>query len=319
MLQQRIEIVRTFALSRVYFVASVIPIRKAMLKSFETIIGKYIWQGRLLRVALPEMKNQLLNGGLKLPCLETMNQSLMVSQCLRLIRSADIKSIAHLDFWMGSLFQNCAPHLGQGLVAKDTPEYFLKISESVALLMTSDVLNVQSLKKLNNRIIYRSFAEFPPPKIVEKNSMINYKLVWRKLWSVNFSMEETNTLYLLINNKLPVPERLFRIGVKYDPYCSHCPGLEIADIPHLFCSCIRTTDVWLWLRSRIINMFNMNQITDWELLNFVLPVISKENVVVWQALMFNDDIVKIDKFFGFLTYKYKQMQSSLGFFDWLAL
>ena len=316
-------------MAEVYFVASVIPIRKAMLKSFETIIGKYIWQGRLLRVALPEMKNQLLNGGLRLPCLETMNQSLMVSQCLRLIRSAGIKSIAHLDFWMGALFQDCAPHLGQGLMAKDTPEYFLKISESVALLMTSDVLTVQSLNRLNNRIIYRSFAEFPPPKIVEKNSMINYKLVWRKLWSVNFSMEETNTLYLLINNKLPIPERLFRIGVKNDPYCSHCPGLEIADIPHLFCSCIRTTDVWLWLRSRILKMFNMNQITDWELLNLVLPAIRKENVVVWvigvyvnyawQALMINDDIVKIDKFFGFLTFKYKQMQSSLGFVDWLAL
>ena len=167
-LQQRIEILRTFLLSRVYFVASVIPIRKAMLKSFETIIGKYIRQGRLLRVALSEMKNQLMNGGLRLPCLETMNQSLMVSQCLRLIRSADIKSIAHLDFWMGALFQDCAPHLGQGLMAKDTPEYFLKISESVALLMTSDVLTVQSLNRLNNRIIYRSFAEFPPPKIVEK-------------------------------------------------------------------------------------------------------------------------------------------------------
>ena len=76
-------------------------------------------------------------------------------------------------------------------------------------------------------------------------------------------------------------------------------------------------------------MFNMNQITDWELLNLVLPVIRKENVVVWvigvyvnyawQALMINDDIVKIDKFFGFLTFKYKQMQSSLGFVDWLAL
>ena len=74
------------------------------------------------------------------------------------------------------------PHLGQGLDARNTPEYFINMAENVAFLMTNEVLTVQSLSRLSNILIYRSLADFPAPKITE-DSTINYQIMWKRLYT----------------------------------------------------------------------------------------------------------------------------------------
>ena len=105
-----------FALSRVYYISSILPIKPHMVKKFESLIGKFIWQGsgRILRVALEELKNEHLAGGLNVPCLATMSNALLSSQCLRLLKSGDEKSIAHIDFWMGALMADIVSVMGLG-------------------------------------------------------------------------------------------------------------------------------------------------------------------------------------------------------------
>ena len=59
-LQQRVEAIRLFGLSRVYYVAAILPMKKEVVKKFESLMGKYLWNfsGRILRVAIEEMKNK---------------------------------------------------------------------------------------------------------------------------------------------------------------------------------------------------------------------------------------------------------------------
>ena len=84
-LQQRVEVIRVFALSRVYYISSILPIGSKMVKKFESLMGKFIWQrsGKVLRVALNELKNTHLSGGLQLPCLTTMSNALLSTQCVQ--------------------------------------------------------------------------------------------------------------------------------------------------------------------------------------------------------------------------------------------
>ena len=49
-----------------------------MVKKLEAEIGKFIWKGKILRVALDELKNDYFSGGLRLPCVGTMNDVLTV-------------------------------------------------------------------------------------------------------------------------------------------------------------------------------------------------------------------------------------------------
>ena len=113
-----------FALSRVYYISSILPIKPNMVKKFESLMGKFIWQGsgRILRVALEELKNEHLSGGLNLPCLATMSNALFSSQCLRLLKSGDEKAVAHLDFWMGALLADIVPVMGLAEQAMVTTE-----------------------------------------------------------------------------------------------------------------------------------------------------------------------------------------------------
>ena len=83
----------------------------------------------------------------------------------------------------------------------------------------------------------------------------------------------------------------------------------MADILHIFCSCVRTVDIWQWLRGRLLELANITQISDMELLNLALSAIRKEQAVVWvvgvyviyawRILMADDDIVVREKFLVF--------------------
>ena len=130
-------------------------------------------------------------------------------------------------------------------------------------------------------------------------------------------------MFLLIHNKLPVLERLFRIGVKQDPYCLHCAGAEVADLEHFFCACVRTRQCWSWVRLKILGLCDRGlQSSNWELLNLMLPSTQFEQAIVWLISNFvsyvwtvcynGDSAVKLDKFFGFLTFKYKMDKNTCG-------
>ena len=77
-----------FALSRVYCVAAILPIKPSMVKKFESLMGNFLWNfsGKILRIALDEIKNVKLAGGLNLPCLASMADSLLATQSIRMIR-----------------------------------------------------------------------------------------------------------------------------------------------------------------------------------------------------------------------------------------
>ena len=72
--------------------------------------------------------------------------------------------------------------------------------------------------------------------------------------STILTISARNVLYLRIHNKLPVRERLVRIGVAINSYCDVCPGAEICDISHYFCSCVRMAAVWQEVRAFLVGM-----------------------------------------------------------------
>ena len=308
-LQQRVEVIRVFALSRVYYISSILPIKSTMVKKFESLIGKFIWQGsgRILRVAIGELKNDQLSGGLNLPCIATMSDSLLTSQCVRLLRSGDSKAIAHLDYWIGPLVADIIPGLGLGIEADVVHEYFEKIADCLGLIMMSEILTAGTVSTVKNKIIYKDLASFPTPK-VELGAAHEYKLSWRRLHSSTADSEAKEVLFLLIHNKLLVPERLFRIGIKLDPYCPHCPGAVIADLGHFFCSCERTRQTWHWTRHKILGLCQQAlTLNNWELLHLLVPDTPYEQEIIWlignyisyawNTSYVRNKVLKVEKFF----------------------
>ena len=173
-----------FGLSRVYYVAAVLPMKSEVVKKFESLMGKYLWNysGRILRVALDEMKNKKMEGGLNLPCLASMADSLLFSQLCRLLRSGEKKTLAHVFYWLGDLLENLAPNTNHGqLRAAETPEYFAHIAELVTEMMISDRVTAESIKTMTNKTVYAEMtSSFPPPKVVMESNR-DYGKAWRRL------------------------------------------------------------------------------------------------------------------------------------------
>ena len=57
-LGQRVEVLRVFALSRIWYLAALFQIRVYMISKFEAVMGKFIWGGVsiIFRVPLVELK-----------------------------------------------------------------------------------------------------------------------------------------------------------------------------------------------------------------------------------------------------------------------
>ena len=82
-----------------------------------------------------------------------MANALIFSQCIRLIRSGDRRSVRHFDFWLGDLLVSLVPGLGQTVSSLYTPEYYGHIGELFADLMVTDTLTVESLKTITNKAV----------------------------------------------------------------------------------------------------------------------------------------------------------------------
>ena len=132
-----------------------------------------------------------------------------------------------------------------------------------------------------------------------------------------YSKRET----FLLHNKLPVKEWLFRIGLRHDPYCLKCAGAVVSDIVHFFCSCGAVCDTWSWVKGQVVQWGQMGAgVDDLEIVNlfFVNSCYDREKVWlvssyihhVWEMVQAKKQEVRLDKFFGFLTFKYRMHQTT---------
>ena len=205
----------------------------------------------------------------------------------------------------------------------ETPEYFEHIGLLLADLMASGFLDSSTVRTVTNKSIYKEFmSDILPPKIV-RESTVNYSHSWKRLHHLVRGSKERDIVYLLLHNKLPVPERLFRIKLRNDPYCRSCLGAEISDIEHYFCECSRISEVWSWVRTKIINFAHvLSHEENWNILNIcfqktlyeeeIIWLISNYIYFVWDHSFVREATASLNTFFGYLTFKYREFKQGTG-------
>ena len=203
-------------------------------------------------------------------------------------------------------------------------EYYDFLATLIVDAKLAEQINVGNWKIITNKIIYLSYSEgFPVPK-VEVESGISYKQVWRRLRNPCLTSVSREVLFLLLHNKLPVKERIFRIRLAIDPYCEHCLDLTgaaiICDLEHFFCTCQRVLQIWKRLKLMILNLLGVEpaDLSDWEIINLRLPQRNANEVIwllgiylseVWGSVFVKGSSELCEaQFFGFLRFKYRTDQ-----------
>ena len=213
------------------------------------------------------------------------------------------------DFWEGP--RDCT------VAANIESEHFNLMAELLFNVRLLENLDILQWKRLSNKMVYLHFAtNFTKPKL-NLDAAVNTSPIWKRLKMISSSREVHECVFLMLHNKLPIQERLFRIHLASDPYCPCCLHAPIQDINHYFSSCERVCHYWSWIRNLCVEVLGNANVDDESLLNFHWPSSTRDRdiswlighyvFIVWDMLFSRKlHIIRQGEFFGYMKFKYKE-------------
>jgi hypothetical protein len=300
-LSARAFVVQTYALSKLWYVAQVLPLPQATGRVVRAVVGQFLWKGRLERLPLDELYAPPKEGGLGLPCLEAKCDSLLITHMSRVLYS-NSRSKGHLSYWMGISLRECLPQLVQGPNAEIMTSYFKNLCN---VFKESDV-DVNQLGKVKCSEVYASLTStLPPPKIEYKIDR-DWQLCWKRLAKPNISCEARDVMFAVLHDIYPTNYRLFRMNMHPTGLCNLCPN-AIDTVVHKFTKCVQSSEVWNYCVAKVCDLYPV--VDDLSLFYLDFPMNSNEVVIL--KLLSNtflylytsfkvSDIVSVESCKGFL-------------------
>ena len=280
-LVQRVEVLRVFATSRLWYKASALPLPETFAKKFEAAMVRFLWIGKLEKLKIDEIKNPALSGGLNLPCIISKSDALFLSQTCRLLQDPSSKQYSHVKYWLGLYIRDSFPAMSQGPHAEIMSPYYRHMRS----LLTGGILlgdvDVSKLKLVTSKYLYKQFTStFPPPKVVYKYD-VDWEQVWTRLQNPVLDSLGKEILFMIIHNIVANKERIFKFNMTASPNCSTCGVVQ--DNVHLFCECTNVREAWFWLRQRFLDFLPQNggHISNFEFLNMMFSSSQFDEEIVW--------------------------------------
>ena len=91
---------------------------------FEFLTGRFLWEGKLERLQVDEIKNLKSAGGLGLPCVSSKANALFLSQTYRLLVNPSSNQFGHIKYWLGLHLRDYFPVMAGGPHAELVSRYF---------------------------------------------------------------------------------------------------------------------------------------------------------------------------------------------------
>lgn len=228
---QKVILINTYINSKIWYMASNIPLTKGFATKIKAELGKFIWHGQSLqRIAFANLILPKERGGLNLHCPETKSRALLVNRLINLA--------PELPF-LSSLIENANNRI---------PTMFnhATLLKSELSLLPDNLLSAPS-----SREIYRHFLKLKPDPGFVSADQRDWKSVFKNLHSKNLNSAQRSNWYVVMHKKIKHRELLFLRGVVEDPYCEVCPG-ELDTTIHKLFRCQRVRDIWRFQRRQLM-------------------------------------------------------------------
>ena len=109
--QQRADVLQIFGTSKLWYMCQVLPLPPHFAAKIENIMWRFIWVGKLEKLALDEIKNPRDQGALNIVCVRSKADALFLRQTCRMLAEPDLNSYKHLKFWIGLYLEETSPDL----------------------------------------------------------------------------------------------------------------------------------------------------------------------------------------------------------------
>ena len=293
---QKAEILTIFALSKVWYRATVLPLPLKYAKLFEKHISDFLWKGNITNNVLARTTVCLSKdrGGLGIPCIRLKSKALFMRNIFRTIHG-NSQGLRHYDFWLGkrlklSQVSSHFFHL-KGTVGKErdnTSSLFLVAFDYVTECLSGDYFTPAETEELTTKQIYSLFLDdLPDPPIKEKFPDQCWSLTWERLKSGVLSPRARGYLYLLklIHDRVGTRERGHRLmpGRFRSPLCIQCETNTLRETSqHRYQQCNNVSEAWNWLYNTMISLDNTLALDDdWSILRLNFSKGLRENAILW--------------------------------------
>ena len=224
-LSERIFVINVFAMSKLWYIAQIFPIPKEIVKYIRKIVNRFIWQGRLEKIAMDELYSPIDQGGLALICLEMKCDALLLTQTCRILAN-DSMYRRHLLYWIAISTRDIL-NLNSDVNCEIVTPYYKKIVKLLKDGFFHECIDISNLKNVKCKKIYKCFTETPPPpKIVYKWPTFNWDNIFRNFDSKVIFHDAKDVLFSILHNIYPTRERLLRCKLHPNGLCPECNVVE---------------------------------------------------------------------------------------------
>lgn len=217
--------VNTFALSRAWYVASVIKLNNKYCAKLKSMIGIFLWQNHGMRISFNQLTLPRKSGGLGLHDPE--------SKCWSLIINTFVTCEYDKSFIVNQF-------LNQQSVTIPASFDFVRFLKSELHSIPQQLMDRFSCKLLYDHYI----SNKQPAEISLKYPNKSWNFIWRNIsMSRVINSEEKSIYYLMANEKIPNMDSFFRHGRSSNNLCRHC-NVMIETLSHLFSECCSVNLMW---------------------------------------------------------------------------
>ena len=294
-LGQRVQVASTFALSKLYYVAQVLPLPDKHRKVVERRISSFIFRGRHERLKLGELENMSENGGLGLPNLSVKADALLMKQLCRMLSLPNEDTYRLVGYWLGSFLQDTGlgedfPHLAEvgpvsHLMSRSFPLHQDMLDTFLESVGRGEIKN-SNTQEVTTKEIYKSRMSslLTPPKIETKFPLVNFpKLVYPRYNHAVLEAKQGDIMFAMIHGIYKNRQRLFQQDRTDDPLCTNqaCKNSNLAhSVEHIFCGCFRVRTAWLWVRQKLLVLWGdqgpLTAPTNQEIIMLMYPKVTQE-------------------------------------------
>ena len=157
LLQDKLEYINIFCLSKLWYVAHVMPMARSVADKFEKQVRAYLWAGHLEKLPWPQLYNKLEDGGLGVVNIWARSQAMLGKTLHRQLARGESAGL-HLLYWLGLQMRAFfTPPAGP---KADIPTAFyrslLPLAKEVANLVRDGILDKEEVTAKNLYVIFNS-------------------------------------------------------------------------------------------------------------------------------------------------------------------
>ncbi|KAJ4430228.1 hypothetical protein ANN_22440 [Periplaneta americana] len=242
--------VNVFCLSKLWYLAQILPLPDKYATVLERAVSFYIWKGYLYKLKKTQLCLPKGKGGLQLIAVKEKCQALITRNILRGQRGES--DPMDNDFWERQILPFRSR---KSPLPKSIQSLWQLIESYPPELITSDT-------KQQTKLIYKHIMEnnFQSPRITEQFPNQRWHKIWHNIHLANIPTAWQTTVYCYINHIIPTEERKHQHHLTDSSACKTCGYLDT--LKHRITNCGTAKTTWDGAKHLLQQIWPTSQLND---------------------------------------------------------